>query len=624
MSEPAMNAQQFEYKAEMKQLLQLIVHSLYTHPEVFLRELISNASDALNKVRMRMLTDKNITDAGAPLEIRINLDTKKSLFSIEDTGIGMTREDLVNNIGTVAKSGTLEFVRQMKADQKYSGDELIGQFGVGFYSVFMVTDEVVIETRHADEGSKGYRWTSGGESTFAIEEIDRKARGTKISFKLKESAKQFCESFRVEEIVRKYSNFVDFPILLDGKQINKVTALWRMKPEEIKEEDLAEFYKFITDDFEKPLEHLHFSVEGTAVSFKALLFIPQTAPFDLFRVQMDKGIHLYSNKVLIQRDCTDLLPQYLRFIQGVVDTIDLPLNVSRELTQASPVMKKISDILVSKILAFLEEMSQSRPETYGRFFRNFGPLLKYGLHLDFSNRDKIVDLIRFESSLKGKGEWVSLKDYVSRMKLDQKEIYYMSGESREGLEKNPNFEYFRKNSIEVLFFVDTVDAFILPSLTDYDKKPLKDAKKADIEIPQAGEEGKGEEALDKKAARSLLSLFGDVLKEKVEKVVESKRLVDSPLTLVKTKDSMDSQLERMMKAMKQEIPRSKMILEVNLAHPLIRNLSKLYGTDPASPLLEKCILTMYESALLLNGEMSSVEMSDFVKRMSEVLEETTR
>lgn len=623
MSAAKAAAQEYEYKAEMRQLLNIIVHSLYTHPEIFLRELISNSSDALSKVRIRTLTDKNIVDPDATLEIKIDLEPKKGIFTIEDTGIGMTKEDLVQNIGTVAKSGTLDFVREMKSGENLSGDELIGRFGVGFYSVFMVTDEVTIETRHADAGSQAYRWKSRGDATFTIEEIDRKERGTKISFKLKEDAKQFGEPFKVEEIVQKYSNFVDFPVMMNGRQINKVAALWRMKPEDVKEEELAEFYKFLTNSFEKPLTHLHFSVEGTAVSFKALLFIPQTAPFDYFRVKVDKGIHLYSNKILIQRDCLDLLPEYLRFVEGVVDTIDLPLNVSRELTQASPLMTKIREILVSKILGFLDELSKNQSEKFGQFYRNFGQLLKYGIHQDVANREKLTELLRFESSLKPKGEWVSLRDYTAGMKPEQKEIYYMSGESREALEKNPNIEYFRKHGIGVLFFVDSVDMFLLPFLTQYDKKNLKDARKSDIELPKATDKEK-EPPLDSKLTGSLLGEFKSVLKEKVEDVVESKRLVDSPVTLVKTKDGMDPQLEKLMKAMKQEVPQAKMIMEVNMNHPLVRNLSRIYLGDSASPLLRKCILTLYDGALLVNGDMDPAGVGDFVKRMGEILEESTR
>ena len=312
-------AEQFEYKAEMKQLLHLIVNSLYTHTEVFLRELISNASDALNKIRFRMLTDTDVLDPDASLRITVELDSKKQTLSIEDSGGGMTKDDLVNEIGTVASSGTVEFLKQMQKNDKPLDGNLIGQFGVGFYSVFMVTDKVTIETRHADKNSKGYRWVSGGEGKFTIEEIDKKTRGTKVSFKLKKEHKDFSEEFRVKNIIKKYSNFVDFPIFVDKEEVNRVSALWHQQKDQVEEEDLTEFYKFISNDFNAPMGHLHLSLEG-AVNFKALIFVPETAPATFMREHLEKSLQLYSSKIFIQDDCKELLPEYLRFLKGVVDT----------------------------------------------------------------------------------------------------------------------------------------------------------------------------------------------------------------------------------------------------------------------------------------------------------------
>jgi len=463
--------QTFEFKAEMKQLLNIIVHSLYTHPEIFLRELISNASDALNKVRFRLLTDKNILDPDDELQIKIEVDEKKRLFVIEDNGIGMTYDELVNNIGTVARSGTLEFLNRMKEEGKSLDGNLIGQFGVGFYSVFMVTDEVIIETRSADINSKGYRWKSSGEGTFTIEEYDKKNRGTRISFILKDSAKEFSSEYRIKEIIEKYSNFADFPILLKGKKINKVSALWQRKADEITDKDAYEFYKFLTNDMDDPLGYWAISVEGV-VNFKALLFIPSKAPFDYLWLQKEKSLHLYSNKILIQSDCKDLLPEYLRFTKGVVDTSDLPLNISREVTQYTPVMEKIRGILTAKILGFLKDWAENKQDKYLKFYKNFGTLLKSGLNSDFVNRDKLIELLLFESSAKPQGQMTSLKEYVSRMKDFQKEIYYLSGDNRDLLEHNPKLEYFRKNGIEVLFLTEPIDVFIMPGITEYEKSRL--------------------------------------------------------------------------------------------------------------------------------------------------------
>ncbi|KAA0229564.1 molecular chaperone HtpG [candidate division KSB1 bacterium] len=612
-------AQEFEYKAEMKQLLHLIVHSLYTHPEIFLRELISNASDALNKIRFRMLTDRNVLDADADLKIAITLDAKDHTFAIEDSGVGMTKEDLIEKIGTVASSGTLEFLQQVKNENRTLDGNLIGKFGVGFYSVFMVAEEVTVETRHADPDSKGYRWRSGGEGTFTIEEIDKTTRGTKISFKLKESAKEFSEDYTVKHIINKYSNFVDFPIFVDNEKVNTVTALWHKPKDQVKEEDLVEFYKFISNDYNPPLGHLQLAIEG-AVSFNALLFIPENAPPMWFRDPHEKSLHLYSNKVFIQDDCKELLPEYLRFVKGVVDTADLPLNVSREVTQNSPAMAKIRDILTKKILSFLGDWSKQEKNKYEKFYKTFGPFFKTGVNTDFANREKVIDLLRFESTKMAKGEMLSLKDYVTRMKLEQKAIYYLSGEHRDLLEKNPNLEYFKKNDFDVLLLTDPVDVFVVPSINEYDKKPLQSIDKADLDL--AADEAGKPEALSGDLAKSLLTIFKETLGDKVEDVIESKRLVNSPVTLVVGKDGMDTQMEKMMKLMDKNYSGSKRILEVNVSHPLIKNLSRRNLASPTDPLLRKSILQLYEGALLLEGNLSSPV--DFIGRMTELMEEATK
>ena len=611
-------AQEFEYQAEMKQLLHLIVHSLYTHPEVFLRELISNASDAMNVVRFRQLTDTTMIDRDAPLEVRITMDKETRAFSIEDTGIGMTKEELINHIGTIARSGTLAFLRQVKKDQKSLDGDLIGQFGVGFYSTFMVTDEVTIETRHANQDSVGYRWKSLGEGKFSIEEIDRAKRGTKISFVLKEESKEFAEEWRVKQIIKKYSNFVDFPVYVGEEKVNTVTALWQKRKDDLKEEELNEFYKYLSNDFQAPLGYLHVALEGS-VNFKSLLFIPETAPVALFSEKDYKGLHLYVNRVLIQDDCKDLLPEYLRFIKGVVDTEDLPLNVSREVTQNSPVMAKINKTLTGKVLGLLEDWAANDAAKYEKFYRGFSPLLKTGINTDFSNRDKLVNLLRFESSATEKGQFTSFKEYAARMSSEQKEIYYVSGDHRETIERNPNLEYFKKHGIEVLFLTDPVDVFVVPSLIEYDKKPLKSIDKADIEVKP---EEANEAGLTESASTSLLTTFKELLLDKVEDVVASKRLVDSAVTLVVGKEGMDSQTERMMKMFNKEYAGSKKIMEVNLSHPLVKNLWHRHQQDSKSPLLKTMVWQLYEAALLLEGNLSSP--TDFVARMTEIMERATR
>ncbi|KAA3660758.1 MAG: molecular chaperone HtpG [Calditrichaeota bacterium] len=613
-------AQEFEYKAEMKQMLHLIIHSLYTNKEIFLRELISNASDALNKIRFRMLTDKDVLDADADLKIQIEVNKDEHTLSIRDSGIGMTHDDLVERIGTVASSGTLEFVKQMQEQGKQLNAEMIGQFGVGFYSVFMVTDEVTLETRAADQDSKGFRWKSDGGGTYSIEEIDKADRGTKITFKLKEDAWEFAEDYRVQHIIKKYSNFVDFPVFVGEEKVNTVEALWHRPKDDIKEDELNEFYKFVSNDYQEPAAHLQINIEG-AVNFKSLLFIPESAPMNFFRNPDDfDSIHLYSNKIFIQDNCKELLPDYLRFIKGVVDTEDLPLNVSREVTQSSPVMVKIKNTLTTKILAFLKDMAAKEPEKFEKFNTNFGILFKSGVNSDFTNRDKIIELLRFESTKTEKGKSTSLKDYVSRMGENQKEIYFISGDHRESLEKNPKLEYFKKNDIEVLLLSEPIDVFIVPGINEYDKKALKSIDKADLDL--SSDEKDEKEELNEDLAKSLIDVIKETLGDKVEDVVASKRLVDSAVTLVSGKDGMDPQMEKMMKMMNQEFSGSKRILEVNMKHGVIKNLSRLNLASSTDPLLRKTILQLYESAELLEGNLESP--NEFVARMTELLEQATK
>lgn len=608
----------FEYQTEMKQLLDLIIHSLYTHPEVFLRELISNASDALNKIRFKQLTNNDILDKDADLKITITADKDKKILTIEDSGIGMNKDALINNIGTIARSGTKEFLSQIKNSDTGRAGSLIGQFGVGFYSVFMVTDEVTIETRSADSDSAGYIWKSRGEGNFTIEETDKKTRGTKISFKLKKEHEEFADDWRLKEIIKKYSNFADFPIYFGEEKVNTVEALWQKPAKNITDEELNEFYKFIGNDYQEPLDHLHISLEG-AVNFKALIFIPQNAPMNMLQFHEAKSLNLYSNRILIQEDCRDLLPEYLRFFKGVVDTSDLPLNVSREVTQNSPAMSKIRQTLISKILKHLDRMAEKEPEKFKKFYQNFGPLLKSGVNSDFTNRDKIIDMMRFETTQTEAEQMITLREYIARSKPDQKEIYYISGEDKGSLLRNPNLEYFKKNNVEVLVLSEPIDVFIVPSIPEYDKKPLKSIEASDLDLMKKDE--KKIETPDDKLSQGLLDIFKNRLRDKVEDVKISNRLVDSPATLVKGEKGMDTQMERMMKMMDKNFEGSKKVLEINMDHPLIRNLSALSLGDQNDPLLDACVEQIYESSLLLEGNLKSP--ADYVKRMVTLMEKAT-
>ena len=612
------NVQEFEFKAEMKQLLNIIIHSLYTHPEVFLRELVSNASDALNKVRFLRLTNSDILEPESELKIKITVDKDKKSFSIEDTGIGMTQDELITLIGTVASSGTLKFLSELKNENKAIDGQMIGQFGVGFYSVFMVTDEITIDTRNADKNSKGYRWKSKGESSFTIEEIDKSTRGTKIYFTLKEGSEEFADEWRVKQILKKYSNFVDFPIFVGDEEANKVQALWHKKKEDVKQEELDEFYKFISNDYQEPLGSLHLAIEGN-INFKSILFIPKIAPPNLFTDIKEKSVHLYSSKVFITDDASQLIPEYMRFLKGVVDSEDLPLNVSREVTQNSPLMSKIKTVITGKVLGMLDEWSQNEKEKYNTFFEQFGSLFKTGLTSDFTHKDKIVELLLFDSSQTEEGKKTSLNGYVSRLKPDQKEIYYIAGNYREQLERNPNLEYFKKNDIEVLYLLDPVDLFTIPYIGEYDGKKLVSIEKADLKIDKKDVD-KGEK-LNKDLSNSLIKVFKETLGDKVEDVIESDRLVSSPATLVVGKDGLDPQMEKMMRMMDKEFTSSKRILEINTSHPLVKNLSTLNLKSSSDPLLRTCIMQIYEGAMLNEGYLNNP--SEFISRMTEIMTSAT-
>lgn len=606
---------EFEFKAEMKQLLHLIIHSLYTHPEIFLRELVSNSSDALNKLRIVRLTNDNILNPSDELKITINVNSDDKTFTIEDNGIGMDENDLINNIGTIASSGTLKFLEELKKNSNNT-ENLIGQFGVGFYSIFMVTDEVSVETRKYNTDSKAYRWTSKGESSFTIEEIERENRGTKITFKFKESSEEFATEFRIKEILNKYSNFIDFPISVNGNVLNKVQAIWHKKKEEISKEEATEFYKFITNDWKEPLDYFNVSVEGT-INFKAMLFIPKEAPMNLFQDINDSGIQLYSNKVLIQNNSTDLLPEYLRFLKGVLDTEDISLNVSREVAQNTPILAKIKNILTSKVLNYLEELNKNNNELYLEFYKQFSSLFKSGLNTDFTNKDRILELLLFESTKSEPDKLTSLNAYVSRMKSDQSDIYYVSGNSRKELEKNPNIEYFNKKDIEVLFLTDPVDLFVLPYIFEYDKKKLVSIEKAEIKGDESSTESEKEKVEE---FSNLIKVFKDVLGNKVEDVRESKRLVNSAYTLVSGTNAMDKHMEKMMKMMDKDFNISQRILELNLNHPLIVNLNKLMS-DGKSDKLNELINHIYDTCLLNDGILNNV--NDYSERMLNIMIEAS-
>lgn len=608
----------YQFQAEMKQLLNLIIHSLYTHKEVFLRELVSNSSDALNKVRFQKLTKTNILNPDEELKIKIYVNSEDNSFSIEDNGIGMSKSELINQIGNIASSGTLKFMQELKEQNKAFDGNLIGQFGVGFYSVFMVTDEVTLETKASTEDSVGLRWISKGEDTYEIEEIEKTSKGTKISFKFKDDLKQFADAEEIKSILKKYSNFVDFPLYVNDEKVNVVQAIWQKKKEEVTTEELNEFYKFISNDWEEPFGHLHLTLEGN-LNFKALLFIPKVAPQFLFQELKEKNLHLYSNKVFIQDNAKELLPDYLNFVKGVVDTEDLPLNVSREVTQASPVMAKINTVLTSKILDYLDKLSKDEPEKYDTFYKNFGSLFKSGINTDFKNREKIIELMRFESSKTTDGKYTSFNSYVSAMKSDQTEIYYIAGDNREKIERNPNLEYFIENDIEVIFLTDPMDIFVIPYIFEYSEKKIVSIEKAEIKQNEKNEDNTSNSAENQS---KLIDKFKGLIGEKVEDIIISKRLVNYPVTLVAGKNSLDPQYEKMMQMLNKDFQSSKKILEINPNHPIIENLVNRLNTDDNVELINETLVQLYESALLIDGALANP--TDFVQRLYRFIEKLTK
>ncbi|MDE2732351.1 MAG: molecular chaperone HtpG [Bacteroidota bacterium] len=599
-------AEQYTYQAEMRQLLHLIVHSLYTNQEIFLRELISNASDALNKARFRSLTDKS--SAPAPeYKIIISADADAQTLSVEDTGIGMTREDLVERIGTVASSGTLAFLEELKESGKPLDANLIGQFGVGFYSCFMVAGEVQIDTLHVEADAEPLLWTSDGQGTFTIAPGSRSTPGTTVTLHLKEDAKELAGEYRIRQIIRKYSNFVDFPIHVGDKAVNTVKALWKKRKEDVSDEERAEFYKFVSGDFADPLGHLHLRLEGL-VSFDALLFVPAKVPASLYRDETRRQLHLYSRGVFVRDDADDLLPEYFRFIRGVVDTDDLPLNVSREVTQSSAAASKIRTALTNKILGLLTEWSTGNEELYERFFKEFGTVLKAGLWSDFQRREKLLSLMRYPSTKTEGTGTTTLQAYIERMQEGQDAIYYLLAESLDTARRSPNLEVFARKDIEVLLLADSMDAATIPSVQEFDSKPFKSVTQADLDLDP------GEDSLPGDDVDRILALFRLQLEDRVKDVVASKRLVDSAATLVASADGVDLQVERVMQAINEDFEAGKKVLEINTGHPLMKNLLELSTSDAADRRIEQVIDQVYEGALLLDGELR--EPSSYVERMT--------
>jgi len=589
-----------KYQAEMQKLLEILVHSLYTEREIFLRELVSNASDALSKVQLITLTEEKVLNKDVELQITITFDENKRMIVIEDSGCGMTKDELVENLGTIASSGTLKFLQQSQ-DENKSVENLIGQFGVGFYSVFMVADRVELTTRSWQVDSQAWLWSSEGGGQYEIIPVDYEKRGTRVTVLLKEDAKEFCSEWRLESIIKKYSNYLPFPVKVKDKTVNQVKAIWTQSKSEVKDDEYNEFYKQISHGRQEPFHHLHFNIDAP-IQYYALLYFPESVGNEVLYARESKDIALYAQKVLIQSGNTHLLPSYLRFVQGVVDSEDLPLNVSRESVQKNALIEKINNSLTLRVLKELQHIADQNVEKYGKFWLQYGTLLKEGVSSDFKNKKRLMDLLRFNSSISEDSSMdVTLKDYVNRMREEQKDIFYVTGGSREAILHNPNLEYFRKQGLEVLFLTDHIDDFMVTDIREYDGKSLKNISQGDIDGINDNDMLAPESSLSKEEKSDILAFFKKQLKDRVNDVTDSKRLVDSPCSLVTPKDGMTAQMEKMMKMMDQKFKGEKRNLEVNMSHPIIQNLSEILQKNKKHPFLIDSVEQLYDNSLLVEG-----------------------
>lgn len=610
-----------KFQAEVNQVLHLVIHSLYSHREIFLRELISNASDALDKLRFRAITEPELLRDEPALEIRIVPDERAGTLTVEDTGIGMTHDELVENLGTVAHSGSRALIEQLRKQGK-DDLQLIGQFGVGFYSAYLVADRVEVVSRAAGQ-SQAWKWSSDAHDTFTVEPAERGTRGTAVTLYLKSEHREFLQPWRLRELITRYSDYVSHPIKLavskndtTPETVNRASALWQRPRSEITSEQYEEFYKHLTHSDEAPLAYTHFKVEG-GQQFAGLLFIPRSRPFDLDWPRGRRGVRLYVKRVFVMEDCEQLLPQWLRFVRGVVDSDDLPLNVSREMLQDSAVVRAIRKQVVRKTLDLLDELARERPSDYETFWRTFGAVLKEGLSLEWEHRDRLAELVRYDSSREA--GLTSLADYVSRMPAEQEAIYYILGESTKAVARSPHLEALRARGYEVLYLTDPVDEWAVQALGQYKGKKLVSAMQADLPIARTEEEKKAREERTR-TLEPLLQRMTEALGERVREVRLSDRLTDSPCCLVLPEGAHHAYVERLLREHGREVPHVKRILEVNGRHPLIEHLRGLVerGEDPAR--VSDWIEVLYDQALLTEGNRLE-DPNAFARRLTTLLTE---
>jgi molecular chaperone HtpG len=610
-----------------------MIHSLYSNKEIFLRELVSNAADAADKLRFEALSNDSLYEDDAELKIRVDFDADAKTITITDNGIGMTRDEVIENIGTIARSGTRQFFDKLTGDQS-KDSKLIGQFGVGFYSAFIVADKVTLRTRRAGSNAdQGVEWESAGEGDFTLENIEKPARGTEITLHLRDGEDEFLNSWRLRNIISKYSDHIDLPIVMkkdptpneDGEidasvvpedeTVNKATALWTLSKNDISDDEYKEFYKQVAHDFQDPMTWMHNKVEGNT-EYTSLLYIPAKAPFDLWDRDRMHGIKLYVKRVFIMEDSEQLMPRYLRFIRGVIDTNDLPLNVSREILQSSRTIDTIRSASVKKVLSELNKMAKNEPEQYAEFWKEFGQVIKEGPGEDFANKEALAKLLRFATTESGSEEQtVSLEQYVERMKEKQDKIYFITAESFAAAKNSPHLEVFRKKGIEVLLLTDRVDEWLVNSLTEFDGKQLQSVAKGDLDLGELEDEAeKQAQEETSKNFEDLVARVKTTLDDKVKEVRITHRLTDSPACLVSDSYDMSQNLERMLKAAGQQVAGTKPILELNPEHPMVAKLKD----ESDETRFNDWTSILFDQALLAEGGQLE-DPASYVKRINEVL-----
>lgn len=614
-------AETFEFKSEVKQLLNILVYSLYQHKEVFIRELISNAVDALNRVQFETLIHSDIEDQDLDLRIDITFDNKKKKIIIEDTGIGMTKEELIDNLGTIARSGTVEFLKRMTEAEKLDKAALIGQFGVGFYSSFMAAKEIHAHSKSYKKGSKGHIWKSKGDNNFIIEEKEKKQRGTRIELFLKKEEKEFLEKFRVKNVINKHSRLIPFPIYLESEKIESMDAIWTQPKSSLKEKDYNEFYKFFENAYDDPETYIHLSSDAP-VQFNSIMFVPKTNFEILGFMKAEPGVDLYSRKVLIQKGCKEIIPEYMRFIKGIIDSEDIPLNISRETIQSNVRITKIKNYVLKKLFDHFSSIKKKDKEKYLKIWKNFHRNFKEGIITDFENKSKIAPLLLFYSSKTPKEEYTNLAEYLDRMAKDQKEIYYVSGKDSDSIERNPALEAFKKKDLEVLYLTEPIDEFVLEHLREHEGKRFKLVENVDIKLDDKEKEKDVKEKDYIKDVENFVGYLKTIYGDKIKEVKISKRLVESPCILVSDVDGPSIQMEMIMKMQDKGYDFSKKILEINPDNDLIKEMVNIHKKKPDSPQLKTLSLQLLDNMILRAGIVEEVDT--IIPRIQDIMLEAVK